>query len=148
VAAYLAGRPSPGGLPSGRQGIELSRLVDGLRGASRPGREDLVALGRLLGVDYLLVLRVGKGALSARLFSVHRGQFAPRGYEAAGHRVEPLRDYVVAQVRGPHRAPPGRWKRRWWIWAGVAVLTGVAITLALTADDEPSADLQIQVRRP
>ncbi len=147
IAAYLAGRPNPGALPGGETGQELVRRVDSLRAAQRPAEEDLSALGRLLGVDYLLLLQVRARTVSARLYSVPRGRYAPRGFEADTGQLATVAAYVRDQAQGGAPAPR-KSPTRWWIWAiaaGVGALT-LGLALGLQGDD-PSGELRIRASR-
>ena len=146
IAAYLAGRPNPGALPVGDTGKDLARLGDRLRAPGRPRSGDLSALGRLLGVDYLLLLKVKPEQLSARLFSVRRGSYAPQGFEGKPADSQTLLEYVKAQTGKP--APKKKISRtKWIIWGVAAALAAVTIGLALAAAEETSGDLRIRVSR-
>lgn len=150
VAAVLAGKPHAGGLPRGHVGRELAEALRRVRQAARLSPTNLFELGRLLAVDYLVVLRVHKQALSARLFSVHRRGFSPQGFEGRDHSVAQLSGYVRAQVRDATAgAPPKRrsWLRRWWFWTAAAGVAALTIGLAATSDDDRSGDLRIRVVR-
>jgi len=150
VAAVLAGKPHAGGLPRGHVGRELAAALQRVRQGRRLSPADLFELGRLLAVDYLVVLRVHERTLSARLFSVHRRGFSPQGFEARDHSVTQLSGYVRAQVRdASSAAPPKRqsWLRRWWFWATAAGVAALTIGLAATSGDERSGDLRIRVVR-
>ena len=147
VDAFLAGRPSPGALPVGKTGEDLVRLVEKLREDRSPSRTELTELGRLLGVDYLLLVRVGARSLVARLYSVHRQADAPEGFEGRVGDEARLRDYVLAQTRGPSRPAGRRWSR-WWIWAAAAGLAALTIGLAVSSGgDDAKGDLRIRVTR-
>ncbi len=147
IAATLEGRSHPTALPSGETGRELGLLCGRLR-SGQAGQRDLEALGRLLGVDYLLVLRVRGQSLSARLFSVGRGSYAPQGYEAAAGDVARLRAYVAEQTRtsGAPAKPGSRWGR-WWIWALAAGVAALTVGLTLGAKSDEQGDLRIRVSR-
>lgn len=146
VDAFLAGRPSPGALPVGKTGEDLVRLVEKLREDRSPSRSELTELGRLLGVDYLLLVRVGARTLVARLYSVHRQAYAPESFEGPVGEEGRLRDHVISQSRGPSR-PVGRWSR-WWIWAAAAGLAALTIGLAVSSGgDDARGDLRIRVTR-
>ena len=146
IASYLAGRPNPGALPVGDTGRDLVRLGDRLRASGRPATGDLSALGRLLGVDYLLLLKVKPQHLSARLFSVHRGTYAPQGFEGKPADSGTLLEYVKTQTQKP--APKKKIsKAKWIIWGVAAALAAVTIGLALAASEETSGDLRIRVTR-
>ena len=148
IAKYLAGRPNPGVLPVGDTGKDLSRLVDRVRSGGRPSTADLGSLGRLLGVDYLLLLKVKAETLSARLFSVRGGTYAPQGFEAKQADGKSLLAYVEAQT---HKKKVAKKKKisttKWIIWGVAAALAAVTIGLALSSTDDTSGDLRIRVHR-
>jgi len=145
VEAYLLGRPSPGALPVGDAGRDLVRLVERARTERAATRSELGDLGRVLGVDYLLLIRVRASTFVARLFSVHRQSYAPSTLEAPLGEVERLRGYVrEALVAGEPRKGT-RW--RWWVWGIAAALAAVTVGLALSGRDETSGDLRIRVSR-
>jgi len=146
IAAYLAGRPNPGPLPAGDVGRELTSLVERLRLRQAQGR-DLSDLGRLLGVDYLLLLHLKPSGYAARLFSIHRQAYSPQGLEAKGHDMGLLREYLREQTRIPKEAPKKRSWARYWIWGAAAVLGAVTLGLALSAKDDTKGDLRIRVTR-
>ena len=146
IAAYLSGRPNPGALPVGDTGKDMVRLGDRIRGPGRPAVRDLSALGRLLGVDYLLLLKVKPQHLSARLFSVRRGTYAPQGFEGKPTDSGTLLDYVKAQTRKPEPKKKIS-KTKWIIWGVAAALAAVTIGLAVAASEETSGDLRIRVSR-
>ena len=146
IAAYLTGRPNPGALPVGDTGKDLARLGDRLRSSGRPSPRDLSALGRLLGVDYLLLLKVKPKHLSARLFSVRRGTYAPQGFEGKPSDSDTLLAYVKAQTRKPAQKKKIS-RTKWIIWGVAAALAAVTIGLALAAQEETSGDLRIRVSR-
>ena len=147
VDAFLAGRPSPGALPVGKTGEDLVRLVEKLREDRSPSRSALTELGRLLGVDYLLLVRVGARSVVARLYSVHRQAYAPESFEGQVGEEGRLRDYVLAQTRGPSRPAGRRWSH-WWIWAAAAGLAALTIGLAVSSGgDDATGDLRIRVTR-
>jgi hypothetical protein len=147
IAAYLEGRPHSARLPSGETGRELGLLCERLR-AGQALQKDLSDLGRLLGVDYLLLVRVRGRTLAARLFSVGRGSYAPQGYEAPADDLGRLRDYVREQTRAPARpAKSGSRWGRWWIWALAAGVGALTVGLALGAKSDESGDLRIRVSR-
>lgn len=148
IGAYLAGRPNPGALPVGDTGKDLARLVQRIRSGARPAGSDLAALGRLLGVDYLLLLKVRPTRLSGRLFSVHRRSYAPQGYEGKPADSATLVSYVRQQTGA---AGAGKKKTtskaKWVIWAVAAALAAVTIGLAVASQDDTEGDLRIRVRR-
>jgi hypothetical protein len=145
IAAFLEGGHHPTALPSGETGRELALLHERLRAGKALAR-DLADLGRLLGVDYLLLLRVRGRTLSAHLFSVGRASYAPQSYEAGVDDVERLRAYVAHQTRAPATAPRSgsRWGR-WWIWALAAGVGALTVGLALGAKSDEKGDLRIRV---
>jgi hypothetical protein len=145
ISAFLAGRPSPGSLPAGDTGEDLVRQVEHIRTTRSPDTGKLAALGRLLGVDYLLLLQIRPATLSARLFSVRLGAYAPQGFEGKPKDTARLKAYVLAQTR----ASGGEKKTRvrWWIWAIAGVVAAVTVGLALGLSDSNSGDLRIQVHR-
>lgn len=146
IAAYLTGRPNPGALPVGDTGKDLVRLGDRVRGPGQPSTRDLSALGRILGVDYLLLLKVKPKLLSARLFSVRRGSYAPQGFEGKPADSATLRQYVEAQTRKP-AAKKKISRTKWIIWGVAAALAAVTIGLAVAASEDTSGDLRIKVHR-
>ncbi len=146
IAAYLTGRPNPGALPVGDTGKDLVRLGDRVRGPGQPSTRDLAALGRILGVDYLLLLKVKPKQLSARLFSVRRGSYAPQGFEGKPADSLVLRQYVEAQTRKPAGKKKTS-KTKWIIWGVAAALAAVTIGLAVAASEDTSGDLRIKVHR-
>jgi hypothetical protein len=145
IAALLAGRPSPGPVPTGDTGRDLVQQVQQIRSTRTPDPTKLAALGRLLGVDYLLLLQVKPSTLSARLFSVRLGSYAPQGFEGKSGDTANLKAYVLHQTR----AQPGKEKTRtrWWIWAIAGVLAAVTVGLSLGLTDSDSGDLRIRVHR-
>jgi hypothetical protein len=153
IADHLVGKPQPRVLPSNESGQDLAELLQKLRTQGTPSSSSLWQIGRLLGVDYLLVLKVRKSRVSARLFSVHRQRWAPQGYERAGHQVAPLKRYVLAQAgvkRGKRRgkkASGSWWARKWWVWAVAGALAAVTIGFALSDSDDSAGTLRIRVKR-
>jgi hypothetical protein len=150
IAGFLAGQASPGALPAGAVGRDLTGLVGRLRGGQASGK-DLSDLARLLGVDYLLLLRVGATHYTARLYSVGRQAYAPGSLEARRRDVALLRQHLQQQTGATSPAeskpaPRRRWVK-WVLWGGAAVLAGVTIGLALSQRDETSGDLRIRVTR-
>jgi len=146
IAAYLWWRPSPGALPVGDTGRDLVRLVEQVRSSSTPSTSDLGELGRLLGVDYLLLLKVKTRTVSARLFSVLRQQYAPRGFEAPAANLDQIKAYVMDQTR--HKQEKSKLVTRWWIWAIAAGVAALTLGLALgTQSDDGSGDLRIRVNK-
>jgi len=145
ISAYLYGRPNPGALPVGQTGEELVRLVERVRTERSASRGDLSALSRLLGVDYLLLLRVGGRTFQARLFSVRRGSYGPGTFEAEIDKQQSLKQYVVEQTRARGKLIIER--PRWWMWVAAAGLAALTLTLVLTTGDDSSGDLRIRVTR-
>jgi hypothetical protein len=150
IAAFLAGQASPGALPTGDVGRDLTLFVDRLRNRQASSM-DLSDLARLLNVDYLLLLRVGATHCTARLFSLGRQAYAPVSFEASRHDVGALRQYVQRQtgaasppVEKP--APRRRWVK-WVLWGGAAALGGLTLGLALSQRNDTSGDLRIRVTR-
>ncbi len=146
IAAFLAGEQNPGALPSGDVGQELTSLVAGLRAGKSSARE-LTALGRLLGVDYLLLLRVKPSRYSAKLYSVGTQSYAPRSFDSATHDLRLLKSYVKEQAGQKKRPAKKSAISRWWMLAAAAGLAGITIGLALSSGDDHSGDLTITVRR-
>jgi hypothetical protein len=144
IEAYLAGRPHPGSLPVGDTGKDLVRLVERVRTRSA-SRGDLQDLGRLLGVDYLLLIRVRASTYVARLFSVHQGSYAPGQLEARLTEEGRLQQYVKAQATRGKVFKTSRY--RWWVWGIAAAIAAVTIGLALAGRDERSGDLRVRVSR-
>ncbi len=154
IGDHLVGKPQPRVLPSNESGQDLAELLQKLRSRGTPSTSALWQLGRLLGVDYLLVLKVGKRKVSARLFSVHRQRWAPQGYEGADHAVAPLKRYVLAQAgatrqrrRGKNGASGSFWAKKWWVWAIAGALAAVTLGFALSDNDESAGTLRIRVTR-
>ena len=150
VADNLVGKPHPGVLPSNESGQDLGQLLQRLRSSGRPSTSQLWQLGRLLGVDYLVVLHVRKARLSARLFSVQRQRWAPQGFEQQGHDVEALRTYVLDQGRAgqKRKLASSSWRKKWWVWAIAGALAAVTLGFALAEGDSNSGTLRIKVTRP
>jgi hypothetical protein len=146
IAAFLDGRPNPGALPSGEVGRELAALVERVRSRQTYHR-DVADLGRLLGVDYLLLLKVRGTGMSARLYSVPRAAYAPQGLEVSGHDVALLKAYVRDQTREPATQAKTSSKRRWWILGAAIALGGLTLGLSLAAKNETSGDLRVRVTR-
>jgi hypothetical protein len=154
IADFLAGRSSPGTLPTGEVGQNLSRLVNRARDR-QASTKDLAELGRLLGVDYLLLLSVGHRGFAARLYSVPRQSYAPSGLEAKTRDLALLRAYLRQQARpaDPHPAASGgkwSWRRNWkrYVIFGAAVaVASVTLGFALSQRNEASGDLRIRVSR-
>jgi hypothetical protein len=157
VAALLAGR-APGPAP-GQTGQELAALVERLRAGAQEGAagrrnssgKDLADLGRLLGVDYLLLVRVRGRSLTARLYSVSRAQYSPHSLEAGAHEPARLRSYLRQELHGagaqPRRRPSKPAWSRWWVWALAVGLGGLTIGLALSTRAGDSGDLRIRISR-
>jgi len=145
VGALLTGRPGPGSLPAGQTGKDLLRLVVRLRSDRTATGTDIAALGRLLGVDYLLLIRVRESTIAAQLYSVHRGRYAPNAFAGKVTEVARLRDYVREQTA--QRAPAKRASTRWWIWAIAAGLAALTIGLAVSGRDDSVGDLRVRVSR-
>jgi hypothetical protein len=146
IGALLAGRPNPGALPVGETGRDLVRLVERVRTERLASRKDLSALGKLLGVDYLLLIRARGDGFVARLFSTHRRSHAPRRFEGKAGELSKLRLYVKEEAGRPKRLLDGI-SGRWWVWiiaGGVAALT---VGLALAGGDDTKGDLRIRVSR-
>jgi len=148
VAAYLEGRPSPGALPMGQIGQGLVRLSERVRSESRASSQDLTDLGRLLGVDYLALVRVRGRSYVVRLYSVRSASYAPGTFEGrtAGElSTKGLKEYVVQQTRAGGKVIVNR--PRWWIWAAAAGVAALTLTLVLTTGRDSSGDLRIRVTR-
>lgn len=148
VDAFLAGRNNPGALPAGQTGEDLVRLVEQVRSRRIPGRAEMTGLGRLLGVDYLLLVRVEATSLTGRLYSVRRQRYAPVDpFVGQADRPAPLRDYVLRQTRAAGKKTAAK-RTRWWLWIAAAGLAALTIGLAVSAGgDETSGDLRIRVSR-
>jgi len=146
VTAYLAGQPNPGALPAGDAGREITVLVDRVRGRQASSGE-LASLGRLLGVDYLLLVTVRGRGYTSRLFSVHRLSYAPETLESSLGDPAPLRTYLRVQTRPAPRPTAKAWLKRWWVAGLVAVVGGVTLGLALANRDQSSGDLRVRVSR-
>jgi hypothetical protein len=152
IAAYLAGRSSS--LPTGEIGQSLSRLVERARGR-QASMKDLAELGRLLGVDYLLLLSVGHPGFAARLFSVARQSYSPAGLEAKTRDLSLLRTYLRQQVRPADPEPSSKggkwsWKRNWkryLIFGAAIAVASVTLGFSLSQRNETSGDLRIRVSR-
>lgn len=147
LSRFLAGL-KPESLPAGDTGEELVRLVGRIRAGGQPVLEDLGRLGQLLAVDYLVLVKVkdDKGeTVSARLFSVAKGQYAPQGFEAERAKLDGLRDYVLHQTGLGDG--DGKKKTRWWIWAIAGALAVAGLVLALTLKDDSTGDLTVRVTR-
>lgn len=145
VAALLAGRPNPGPLPAGDAGKEIAVLVDRVRSRQASSGE-LASLGRLLGVDYLLLVAVRGSGYTARLFSVHRGAYSPDTLDAPTGDISQLRFELRQQTR-PVKPTTRSWLKRWWVVGLVAAVGGVTLGLALANRDQSSGDLRIRVSR-
>jgi hypothetical protein len=145
VTAYLVGQPNAGALPAGDAGQEITVLVDRVRGRQASSGE-IASLGRLLGVDYLLLVTVRGRGYACRLFSVHRLTYAPETLESSLGDPGTVRDYLRAQTR-PARPTARSWLKRWWVAGLVAVVGGVTLGLALANRDQSSGDLRIRVSR-
>jgi hypothetical protein len=145
IAAFLAAQPNPGALPTGDVGQELVTHVERLRGKALR-QQDLSALGRLLGVDYLLLFKIYPQRFTATLYSVPRQLYAPQSLEASRADLSLIVSYVQTQTRTAAKAAPARWTR-WWFWALAAGVGGLTLGLALTAKDDSSGSLRIRVER-
>jgi len=149
ISALLGGRPNPGALPVGITGQDLVKLVDRVRAGRRPAVNDLAELGKLLGVDYLLLLAVKDkpASFTARLFSTHGRSFAPQELRGRADQLQLLRPYVQDQTRPPPERKGLLAGKSWWIWAIAAGLAAVTIGLAVSASDDSAGDLRIRVSR-
>lgn len=149
ISALLAGRPNPGALPVGVTGRDLVKLVDRARTGRRPAVNDLAELGKLLGVDYLLLLssRSKPASYTARLFSTHRRSYAPQELRGRADQLRLLRPYVQDQTRPPPERKGLLAGKSWSIWAIAAGLAAVTIGLAVSASDDSAGDLKIRVTR-
>ncbi|MBW2736943.1 MAG: hypothetical protein JRH20_31560 [Deltaproteobacteria bacterium] len=151
VAAALVGDPAPRVLPEADVGRQLGVLLEELRRPGRPSLGALFRLGRALGVNYLLLMRIHGGAtsspsLSARIFSVHRQDYAPQGFEREDDRLSGLESYIKHQIRGRKRAG-GIKRERWWVWAiGGAVVVATLVLSALSESDDEGT-LTVRIRR-
>jgi hypothetical protein len=104
IADNLVGKPNPAVLPADEVGKQLPVLLQKLRMGGRPSSSTLWQLGRLVGVDYLLLVKVRGKKLSARLFSVNRQRFAPQGFDREGHDAKQLLAYIADQTRETKKA--------------------------------------------
>ena len=147
VAGHLIGRPNPGVLPSGESGRDLGLLLQRVRAGGSASGADLWKLGRLLGVDYLLLMKIGRRGMRARLYSVARQHYSPDELVSGDQRVERLSGYVAAQVRAKPKKKLPIWRRRWWVWLIAAGLGAVTIGLALSSGDDTKGKLKIRVSR-
>lgn len=151
IAAYLAGeRISQEALPAGATGEDLERLVLAVREAEgTPDASDLGNLGQLLGVDYLVLLKVKEERLTARLFSVHRREYSPKGFEARAGETGGLKGYVLDQSgqKAAEKKEGGLLGKRWWIWAIAGVVAAAGLVLVFTLPDDSQGDLKIRVNR-
>lgn len=155
IAEFLAGAPlEADAMPEGAAGEDLERLVLAARGADGPpDKGDLGNLGQLLGVDYLLLIKVKGERLTAQLFSVPGRQFGPRGFDEklgeGAETIQRLKAYVLDQSGQKKKAAlkKGFWGKRWWIWAvaGAVAVAGVVLIFALPEDT--TGDLKIRVTR-
>jgi hypothetical protein len=142
VAAYLAGSGEARELPPGDVGKEIAALV--VRARTRnaaPG--ELGSLGRLLGVDYLLLVLVRGHGYSTRLFSVHRLAYSPDTLESSMGDTTALRPYLRQQTR-PAKSSVKSFLRRWWIVGLIAVVSGVTLGVALGTRSSDTGDLRIR----
>lgn len=148
ISDFLAGRPNPGALPVGQTGKDLVRLVERVRTERVASRRDLTDLGRLLGVDYLLLMRVGRRAFVARLYSVRRAQYSPHALEAKNAQVSRLEAWVLEESgAGQAQKPRSGTRFRWWIWAVAGGLAALTLGLALGTGSDTEGDLRIRVSR-
>jgi len=154
VAAALMGKPAAASLPSGQVVTKLGRLLATLRQQGALDQKALGELGKLLGVDYVLVLKIPAGGLAAHLFSVRRRALAPERFRSEHRRGSALRQYVVSQVAAPvttsgpwHSGIWQRFKKRWWVWAIVAGLGAVTLGVALGTGQGDSGTLNVHIHR-
>ena len=127
--------------------VDLGLLLQRIRSGGRAAGADLWKLGRLLGVDYLLLLKVRRSGMRAHLYSVTRQRYSPDELVSGDQRVERLAGYIAAQVRSKPKKKPPAWRRRWWVWLIAAGLGAVTIGLALSASDDTKGALRIRVSR-
>lgn len=144
IAAYLEGETYSGALPTGDVGKELVILVERVR-TRQSSNKDLTDLGRLLGVDYLLLLKPKPQELTAQLFSVQRQTYAPQSFHSAPPNAQLLLAYLQEQTRAAPTTKSS--KSHWWIWAIAVGLGGLTLGLALSNHDETAGDLRIRVTR-
>lgn len=153
IAEFLAGAPlKPDALPEGAAGEDLERLVLLVRGADGPpDKGDLGNLGQLLGVDYLLLIKVKGERLTAQLFSVPGRTYGPRGFdEKLGEGVsERLKAYVLDQSgqKAAAELKKGLLGKRWWIWAVAGAVAVAGVVLLFTLPEDDTGDLKIRVTR-
>ena len=151
IADFLAGAPlKPETLPEGAAGEDLERLVLAVREATgTPDTGDLGNLGQLLGVDYLLLVKVNKQRLSAQLFSVPARSFGPRGFEDKLGATQRLKAYVLDQSgqKAAAEKKKGLFGKRWWIWAVAGAVAVAGVVLIFTLPDDTAGDLKIRVTR-
>jgi hypothetical protein len=150
IADALLGPVQPESLPKGMVGDELRQLIPWLRRSTEMQPGDVRRLGKLLGVDYVLVIGVDGERLNARLFSVRQGKFSPQAHVATLEQRGTLQRYVRTQL-APQREEKSAWasfKKRWWIWAAAAGLAAVTIGVALGTDSgDRSGALRVRVYR-
>lgn len=151
IADFMAGAPlKPDALPKGAAGEDLERLVLAVREATgAPDNGDLGNLGQLLGVDYLLLVKVKGERLSARLFSVPGRSFGPRGFEDKVGATARLKAYVLDQSgqKAEAEKEKGLFGKRWWIWAVAGAVAVTGVVLIFTLPDDTAGDLKIRVTR-
>jgi hypothetical protein len=146
ISDFLAGKPNPGALPVGQTGKDLVRLVERVRTERVASRRDLTDLGRLLGVDYLLLMRVGRSTFVARLYSVRRARYSPHRLEARNAEVSRLEPWVLEET-GAGQKTSKKTYSKWWIWAVAGGLAALTIGLALGTGSDTEGDLRIRVSR-
>lgn len=145
TAHLLNGAAGSASQPVQKPDKELVGIVERIRGGKKVSKGDLSRVGHLLGVDYLLMLRVKGSNVTGRLFSVHL-----RAYSANTFRGDTEQLYRIgAYVRDQATRRPGAFKTEtsWWVWAIVAGLGALAIGMAIAGDDDTSGDLRIRVSR-
>ena len=151
IADYLAGAPlKKDALPEGATGEDLERLILAVREATgTPDIGDLGNLGQLLGVDYLLLIKVDKERLKAQLFSVPGRKFGPRGFDDKVGANERLKAYVLDQSgqKAEAEMKKGLFGKRWWIWAVAGAVAVAGVVLIFTLPDDTTGDLKIRVTR-
>lgn len=154
VAAALLGKPAPSSLPAGKVATKLERLLQTLRQDGPLEQKALAELGQLLGVDYILALKVPAAGLAAHLYSVRRRALAPQRFRSEHRKPSDLRRYILLQVAAPvaeegpwHAGIWKRFKKRWWVWALVAGLGAVTLGVALGTNQGDSGTLKVHIHR-
>lgn len=148
VEDHLLNRDRRRILPEGELGQNLSPRLKDLRYGGRLSTSKLWELGRLLAVDYLLLLKFRDQNVSARLFSIHRQVYAPQGFEGALSDVDKLKAYLLDQTKEkPKEVKSESWTKKWWVWAIIGSATAISAGFALAAQkDDSSGRLTIEIR--